>query len=256
MIVEFFGPPAAGKTTLAVALAERLNEGGFDVQLRLSSRPGEESLGRMGDGRHASRSPLGLTARRLLRPAYELTVAAMQSSTDRCDGHYSDLLARELARGQILRFLRIKQYLIRLANAWTRAMRKKEICIFDQGYIQIIATIMLYQPDLSDAELVALADMAPKSDLVIFVDTSVDEIETRLVQRRRMLGRMGWLFEDDLGAVRRRALAAAHLDALLNQSGRKVLSIRSGDDASLDRCIRCVEGAIRDLAFACGASTG
>ena len=41
MIIELFGPPAAGKTTLAHALATALEKNGFDVQLIVSSRPAE-----------------------------------------------------------------------------------------------------------------------------------------------------------------------------------------------------------------------
>ena len=45
MIIELFGPPAAGKTTLAHALATALEKNGFDVQLIVSSRPAERWLG-------------------------------------------------------------------------------------------------------------------------------------------------------------------------------------------------------------------
>ena len=41
MIIELFGPPAAGKTTLAHALAAALMKNGFDVHLIVSSRPAE-----------------------------------------------------------------------------------------------------------------------------------------------------------------------------------------------------------------------
>jgi RecA/RadA recombinase len=41
MIIELFGPPAAGKTTLAHALMTALEKTGFDIQLTVSSRPAE-----------------------------------------------------------------------------------------------------------------------------------------------------------------------------------------------------------------------
>lgn len=256
MIIECLGPPASGKTTLAVALAERLRQGGLDVQLRLSSRPGEGFLGRMEEGSRALLSPLGTMARRLLRPAYELTVAAVRSFADRADGHCSDALARGLARGQILRFLRMKQYLIRLENAWSQATRKEAICIFDQGYLQVIATIMLHRPDLGDAELMTLIEAAPKSDLVIFVDTPVDEIERRLGQRRRKLGRLGWLFEEELGAIRRQAEAAAHLKELLSQSGRRILAVQCADEALVESFVGGMERTISHPSLSCEAAAG
>ena len=41
MIIELFGPPAAGKTTFARTLATRLRDLGHPVELMLSYRPSE-----------------------------------------------------------------------------------------------------------------------------------------------------------------------------------------------------------------------
>jgi RecA/RadA recombinase len=42
VIIEFFGPPGAGKTTFSHSLAARLRDAGYTVEVHLSARPGEE----------------------------------------------------------------------------------------------------------------------------------------------------------------------------------------------------------------------
>lgn len=254
MIIEFFGPPASGKTTFAVALTERLRSGGLQVRPRLSARPGEGILAPLQNGSRVPSSPVGATARRLLRPACELIVAAAQSPSGRVDSDCTDFFARGLARGGILRFLRMKQYMIRLADAWGQATKRSEIWIFDQAYVQVIATIMLYQPHLTDADLLAMLDIAPKSDLVVFVKAPVAEVEMRLGRRKRFIGIFGRLFEEDLGDVRRQAEAAARLNLLLTQSGRRVLTVNSSDGSSVDVPVDGVRHAIRATSFVCEAA--
>jgi adenylate kinase family enzyme len=58
MIIELFGPPGAGKTTFARALAARLRERGHTVDLILSQRPAERSP-------HEIRSASNLSAQRI-----------------------------------------------------------------------------------------------------------------------------------------------------------------------------------------------
>ena len=69
MIIELFGPPAVGKTTLAHALATELEKNGFDIQLIMSSRPAErgsiqiESTRALSWWRTALAAPLSRTAK-------------------------------------------------------------------------------------------------------------------------------------------------------------------------------------------------
>jgi tRNA uridine 5-carbamoylmethylation protein Kti12 len=66
MIIELFGPPGVGKTTLAFALVDRLQKRGWDVKSVFSYRPNEDPRARLKD----STRPSAMAAmRRLLRSA-------------------------------------------------------------------------------------------------------------------------------------------------------------------------------------------
>ena len=70
MIIELFGPPCVGKTTLAHILGSRLRGKGLDVELALSCRPSEVSPDAM---ERSSRHRRSLdAARRLTRPVIEM----------------------------------------------------------------------------------------------------------------------------------------------------------------------------------------
>lgn len=243
MIVECFGPPGAGKTTLALGLTERLQANGLNAVSRLSARPGEGLHG--GNGRNRSPSLFGAAARRLLVPAAELAAAVIQSPADRAIRNATGALTSAWAEGEFFRGFRMKQYLIRLANAWAAAATSEKIWVFDQAYIQAIANIMQVRPRFSDADATAMLDTMPKSDLIIRVETPIDDIRTRLTRRQRMIGRIGDLFEEYSGAAVEQAATAKRLDALLSRSGRHRLTVASRDDKTLGAGVVLAEGRIR-----------
>jgi hypothetical protein len=245
MIVECFGPPGAGKTTLALALTERLQANGLNALSRLSARPGEELHG--GNGGHHSPSVFAAAARRLLVPATELVTAVIQSPADRALRNTTSALTSAWADGEFFRGLRMKQYLIRLANAWTAAAKSENIWVFDQAYVQAIANIMQVRPRFSDADATAMLGTIPKSDLIIRVETPINDIRTRLTRRQRMIGRIGELFEEYSGTVVEQAATAKRLDALLSRSCRCMLTVTSSDDKALGAGIILAEGRIRTM---------
>ena len=84
MIIELFGPPAAGKTTLAHALAAALERNGFDVQLIVSFRPGERGPAEIGSKPAASWCQTALAAP-LSRAAKFVSVAPVLLAYPRAD---------------------------------------------------------------------------------------------------------------------------------------------------------------------------
>lgn len=237
MIVEFFGPPGSGKTAFALRLADRLRDRGHSVSLRLSARPGEKSPRTAQPEKDEPSTPPGGAARRLAVPAYELIVNVAQRPAAPEDPGGASALAQALPRGQIFRSLRMRQYLVRLSNAWAQAGRNRAVWIFDQAYIQAVASIVMVQPPMTDDAIAALLEVAPQCDLAIRVEARETDMESQSGRRRRP-------FEEEGGDALQQAALAERIYGLLRRRDRAVLSLRHSGAESPDDPLDLAERAI------------
>jgi hypothetical protein len=241
MIIELVGPPCSGKTTFALALAARLRKHGARVHSRLSLRPGEDGGA---TGATGATARFVAPARRLWRPVKELALTAF-GSTERSEIRIAtDMLSSAHAGGHVFRRLRMWQYLIRLGAGWSQAANSGDIWLFDQAYLQAIVSIAVANPHLTDPDLAALVELAPKSDLIVLLETANDEIQARLVRRRAQFGPIGNFLEDRWSGAREQLVATARLSALLGGTGRPMLSLNSRDDAAREAGVDLVMSEI------------
>jgi hypothetical protein len=106
-------------------------------------------------------------------------------------------------------------------------MRSGDVHIFDQGYVQAVATIMMAQPNLTDANIRDLLNVIPAADLAIGVEATASEIDARLDRRRRVIGGVGRIFEEPPVGIEKQNEIAARISALLPQCGHRTLMLRS-----------------------------
>jgi RecA/RadA recombinase len=243
VIVEFFGPPGAGKTTFSHALATRLREAGRLVDVHLSARPGEEASPLASNGQTRARQNLIDPLRRLARPFAQHIALRMVGAPAKDSG--ADALVANLPGGHRFAALRMRQYLLRLSAAWRSAQAAERITIFDQGYVQAVSSVLLAMDRPSENDAMTMLLAAPRSDLAIKVQAPIANIETRLRKREQTIGRVGRLFEVNLGAPSEHAHVADGLQSALGRAGRAVLSINSIDGlpiaAELERAQREID---------------
>lgn len=243
MIIELFGPPGAGKTTLARALSEHLRRNGRPLRLIRSRRPAEDRNGPMG---HSSLYVTGMTAlmRRASRPMVELCSLARHPADCRGDLVRAAMLLRLLPpMGHFQRIKRL-QYLVRFFGQWRGAEDGAAIAVFDQGIIQAISSLALASGRCDEAILGRALDLAPRVDLVIHLEAPAACLSARIAQRASLQGPLErWL---EFRPVQSNPDVTLYrtMRRLLLARGHRVVDASSIDEASVRDGLDLVDAAL------------
>lgn len=242
MIVEFFGPPCVGKTTLARHLASCLNEKGHVAELALSYRPAELPAPYGNGGQIALHMPS--TLRRLARPVRDMLTLARQSAVMSNELSEAIHLVKLLRPRNLIWTIRLSQYLSRILNSWRHAAMADEIMLFDQAFVQAICSLVLLGKIEDDALILEALDMTPKPDLLIWVDGPRDMLAERLRRRAEAQSATERLLEFDIATNLAFVEIAERLDTLLRRRGRAATRVISLEQGSLDEATSLIEAKV------------
>jgi len=243
MIIELFGPPAVGKTTLAYALAAELEANGFATQLIVSSRPAERRSIQVAPKRSlpwlrtGALAPLSRVTKSL--SAGRILLAGVRG--DQITAGLMDLLPPRT----FLRSVRCRRFLYLLTRSWRSASACDRIVIFDQGFMTALCSMALLARCVDRSAIVPGLALIPRPDLLVRLDAPHEVLEARL---RKRLGRQGMIermFEFDLQTSLQQVDMTAEVTRLLQEQGSRIMTVNTVDRQSLegavDRILRCAK---------------
>ena len=249
MIIELFGPPAAGKTTLAHALATALEKNGFDVQLIASSRPAERGSIQVDSTRALSWCGSALAAP-LSRAAKLISAAPVLLAGARSD-ELSASLMDLLPPRSLLWSVRYRRFLSLLSRSWKMASTSDRIVIFDQGFLTALCSMALLARSVDRSVMVRGLALIPRPNLLVRLDAPRETLEARLRARLGRQGALERLFEFDLQTSLQQIETTNDVAHMLQEQGGRMMHVSSLDrrllEKAVDRIVRAAKSRDEEI---------
>ncbi len=177
---------------------------------------------------------------RVIRAVYATIAIACHPLANAHDLKATANLVAILPPRNVAWFIRLAVYMLRLTQAW-RGSTSDHIIIFDQGFIQAVCSLALYNRAADEASLVRALNAIPVADLLIRLDCPQKLLEARLNHRLRSERFMERLFEGDLRTNLQLPSIVDRASTLLRTRGHSIVCINSVDQHSLNEVLDRIE---------------
>lgn len=242
LVVELYGPPAAGKTTLALALGVALRQEGLPVRVVTSARPAERIA-------TAAAGPGAKFAAPFLR-ALKLVGAVRALLHGAAPAPVAELMDALYPAGRVRR-MRLRRYAINLDRAWRDALAGDSIVVFDQGFLNLLCSLALSARATDRKSLARGLSLIRAPDIAVLLDAPRHVIGSRLTRRLGSQTRLERLLENDVERGFLQAELATVIDGILRERGARVVRVSSHDRTGLSSAVSeiareirsCMEGA-------------
>ncbi|PRY25201.1 thymidylate kinase [Aliiruegeria haliotis] len=214
-VLELIGPPASGKTTLALAVAAELRQRGTPVNLQVSARPGEVPGDTLEPG-----AALNDSAPRPRSRAAKLGDILRDALGTTARDPLAAALLELMPLSGSLNALRRRRYLASLA-----AGQGTGLTLRDQGYLCAVAGLALDSGRTDEAILNKALRLIPLPDVTVWIDVAPDVTAARLRDRLSQQGRAARLLERTPDANPALARVFDTIMSLLERDGKCVVRV-------------------------------
>jgi hypothetical protein len=232
MIIELFGPPTVGKTTLARALAAALRLKGCNVQLIASSRPAERKPDLDGCAAGARQCLLAMTApfRRAAKLSSVLPVLISCDLEDVTGAALLELLPPQ----RLFRMVRLRRYLSQLHQSWSLNTAYNGFAVVDQGYVSALCSLAVRTRRPNTQNLARGLELVPRPHLLICLDAPDGLLQTRLAERLGRQSAVERLFEQDFETNQMQVQTVRMVANMLRERAWPIIDVSCIDQGGLE----------------------
>ncbi|MGX7871604.1 hypothetical protein ACVDG5_000540 [Mesorhizobium sp. ORM6] len=237
MIIEFFGPPGSGKTTMAQALADRLCDRGYVAKIAVCYQPRSK-------GGNWDMFGVISVVFRILSAGFSIFEAFISNNFKNEEISISNTLLKFILPESKIWRVRLWQYIFRLSRCWKQAAESADITIFDQGFVQAIGSLAMFNSATGNARITQALHFAPKADLAVRTVVPSDVVEKRLRARMIFEPAAERLFEADITVNMKSFRIFDEIGSILSGTHRNVISVQPVDRTSTFDDLDRVEMAV------------
>ncbi|TRC78492.1 sulfate adenylyltransferase [Mesorhizobium sp. WSM4310] len=231
MIIELFGPPGVGKTTLRPRLCRAMAKRGINVKTVNGYRQIESGASK--DDGPEVRHGIGRIGKKLAASGHILLSNLPKDS-----------LAAQLLAAFPVRSLswswRMKVDIALLCESWRQAAESDGHFIFEEGLIQALCALAVLARGRSTDVVRGCLSFLPRPDLLIQLDAPQETLRRRLTDRHARQPLLEVLLELGVDKGLRQASISREIGRCLRQAGWPLIKINGAEPQDFDEIIRRV----------------